>query len=74
MKPHGRRPAVKLIRGSWLLKRQEAPPGEATRSGPSWGMPRRQELERDEPDALLSPEEAAAMPRGYNGRFCAAST
>ena len=30
--------------------------------------------ERDEPDALLSPEEAAAMPRGYNGRRgCAAA-
>ena len=57
---------VKLVRGSWLLKR-----ARRLRWASFWGndeeraklrMPRRQELERDEPDALLSPEEAAKIP------------
>ena len=60
---------VKLVRGSWLLKRASMLRHASTdEERAKLRMPRRQELERDEPDALLSPEEAAAMPRGYNGR------
>ena len=59
---------VKLVRGSWLLKRaRKLRHARTDEERAKLRMPRRQELERDEPDALLSPEEAAKMPRGHYG-------
>ena len=61
---------VTLVRGSWFLKRAEKVRHARTNEErAALRVPRRQELERKEPDALLSPEEVAAMPRGHAGHY-----
>ena len=59
---------VKLVRGSWLLRRAaklRAAKTDAERA--RLRVPRRQELELEAPDALLTPKQAAAMQRGQSG-------
>ena len=59
---------VKLVRGSWLLKRAKALRAARTdEERAKLRVPRRQDLELEEPRALLSPAEVAAMPRGHAG-------
>ena len=61
----GSPPAVALMRLSWLQKRAEQlrrAPNEAARR--ALALPRRQELERDHPEALLSVDEVRALKRG----------
>ena len=63
----GSPPAVALMRLSWLQKRAEQlrrAPNEAARR--ALALPRRQELERDHPEALLSVDEVRALKRGFN--------
>ena len=62
---------VKLVRGSWLLERAKLL--RAARTGEERArlrVPRRQELERVAPHALLTPLQAEEMPRGHVGEFC----
>jgi len=63
---------VKLVRGSWLVRRAWRIKCACTEEERSrLRVPRRQDLERDEPDSLLTPQQAAAMPRGHSGAaFC----
>ena len=59
---------VKLVRGSWMLRRAKmlrAATSDAERE--RLRVPRRQELERVAPGALLTPAQAAAMGRGHSG-------
>ena len=63
----GSPPAVALMRLSWLQKRARQlrrAPNEAARR--ALALPRRQELERDHPEALLSVDEVRALERGRN--------
>ena len=62
---------VKLVRGSWLLKRAKKLRAARTdEERAKLRVPRRQELEQEEPHALLTPAEVAAMPRGHAGYRC----
>ena len=65
----GSPPAVRLLRLSWLLERAEQlrrAPNEAARR--ALALPRRQELERDHPEAFLTVEEVRALKRGFENR------
>ena len=61
----GAKPPVKLLDGAWLLARAEAiraaPDREARRS---FALARRQDLERDEPNAFMEPSTLDNLPRG----------
>lgn len=60
---------VKLVRGSWLLERAKLLRAASTEQEKAQlRMPRRQELERVAPHALLTPKQAAAIPRGHVGQ------
>ena len=63
-KEAGKLAPVKLLRSSWILARaarlRAATCDEERRL---LRLPRRQDLERDEPDAFMSPEELEALPR-----------
>ena len=58
-------PPVRLLRGSWLLKRARqlrwAPDDNARRA---LALPRRQDLEAAGADAFISAEELQGLPRG----------
>ena len=68
-RPDGGLTPVRLLRSSWIKARAAkinaaATDGERRR----WALPRRQDLERDEPTAFMDVDELEALPRnGFTG-------
>ena len=63
-KADGKLAPVKLLRSSWIIARAAKLRAATTDDERRLlRLPRRQDLERDDPDALMSPEELEALPR-----------
>lgn len=59
---------VKLLRLSWLLSRaEELRKAKTDEERLALALPRRQELERGEPEAFLTPSEVRGLGRGHTG-------
>ena len=64
----GENPPVKLLRGSWLLKRaQQLKAAWGNEARHALALPRRQELEANHPEAFIGFKEMSKLPIGVDG-------
>ena len=61
----GNHPPVRLLSGAWLLKRAERiRAAEGAEARAALALRRRQDMERDEPDAFMEAQTLRSLPRG----------
>ena len=63
-RPGGKLRPVRLVRCSWILERAE----KIRSKGAQWRMPRRQQLEKEEPDAFLGLGELKRLKHEHGGK------